>query len=159
MEPTFRRKQNRLPLDVYRGTAAYSLTLRCAKESLPFTNPEVVRTCVDALRTASDHHGVSVLAYCFMPDHLHLLVQGADRSFVPDFVKDFKQGTGYAYRKWTSKPLWQKSYYDHVLRRDEDVSEVARYIVGNPVRANLVSQARDYLFSGSFVWGEAVVEA
>jgi len=119
----------------------------------------VVRTCVDALRTASDRHGVSVLAYCFMPNHLHLLVQGADRSFVPDFVKDFKQGTGYAYRQRTSKPLWQKSYYDHVLRRDEDVRKVTRYIVGNPVRANLVSQARDYQFSGSFVWGEAVMEA
>ena len=32
-------------------------------------------------------------------------------------------------------------------------------IVGNPVRGKLVAQARDYQFSGSFVWGEAVVEA
>ena len=39
---------------------------------------------------------------------------------------------------------WQKAYYDHALRGDEDIQDVARYIVGNPLRANLVTGIGDY---------------
>lgn len=94
-----------------------------------------------------------------MPDHVHLLVEAGDRSDLPRFVKDFKQRTGYAYRRVCSGPLWQKSYYDHVLRSEEDVRDVARYIVGNPVRAGSVVAAGDYLYGGSVVWGKAIMEA
>jgi len=74
-------------------------------------------------------------------------------------MHDFKQRTGYAFRQ-TNQPLrWQKSYYDHVLRREEDIAVVARYIIGNPVRARLVKGAGEYPFFGSFVWGRAIVEA
>jgi len=68
----------------------------------------------------------------------------------------FKQRSGYAYRRLTGdrEVLWQKSYYDHVLRRDEDLSDAARYIWGNPVRAGLVDNARDYPYSGSLTIGD-----
>lgn len=62
----------------------------------------------------------------------------------------FKQ-LGYAYRQLTKDPtvLWQKSYYDHVLRQEEDLQAVARYIWANPVRANLVQNTNDYPYPGS----------
>ena len=94
-----------------------------------------------------------------MPDHLHLLVEGSEASDLPVFVKDFKQRTGFQYRRARGQSLWQKSYYDHILRTEEDVHGVARYIVGNPVRAGLVAAAKDYPYCGSFVWGEAIMEA
>ena len=94
-----------------------------------------------------------------MPDHLHLLVEGSEASDLPVFVKDFKQRTGFQYRRARGQSLWQKSYYDHILRTEEDVHGVARYIVGNPVRAGLVAAANDYPYCGSFVWGEAIMEA
>jgi len=40
---------------------------------------------------------------------------------------------------------------DHVLRRDEDLESVRRYIRENPVRAGLVDVPEDYPFSGSLV--------
>jgi REP element-mobilizing transposase RayT len=94
-----------------------------------------------------------------MPDHLHLLVMGSDDSDLPGFVKDFKQRTGYAYRRATAKALWQKSYHDHVVRAEEDVREVARYIVSNPVRAGLVATATEFPYSGWLAWGRSVLEA
>jgi len=45
--------------------------------------------------------------------------------------------------------LWQTSYYDHVLRQEEDVMAVARYIFENPMRKNLVEHCRDYAKMGS----------
>ena len=159
MPSTFRRKRNRLPLETYRGARAYFLTLACARRTRTFTERRVVENCIETLRSCSERHGFAVLAYCFMPDHLHLLVQGASDSDLPQFVKDFKQQTGYSYRCSNSAALWQKSYHDHVLRAEEEVRETARYVAANPLRAHLVAAAGDYPYSGSFVWGRAIVEA
>jgi REP element-mobilizing transposase RayT len=40
--------------------------------------------------------------------------------------------------------IWQEGYYDHALRSEESLPDVARYIVMNPVRAGLVKSIRDY---------------
>lgn len=159
MSPTFRRKPNRLPLEVYRSAGAYSLTLTCAHRRAAFADKGLVESCIATLRSCAERHGFAVLAYCFMPDHLHLLVEGSAESDIPQFVKDFRQRTGYAYRRVSGEALWQKSYYDHVLRREEDVREAVRYVVGNPVRAGLVLEPSDHPYSGSFAWGEAIMEA
>jgi putative transposase len=159
MAPAFRRRQNRLLLEVYEGARVYSLTLACAERRPVFGGRSIVDRCIDVLRSCSEKHEFAVLAYCFMPDHLHLLVEGGSGSSLPRFVKDFKQRTGYAYRRTSTKVLWQKSYYDHVLRREENVRHVARYVVGNAVRAGLAEAPADYPYSGSFVWHKAIMEA
>lgn len=155
MATTFRRKSNRLHPSVYRGPAAYFLTMACEGRRTAFEDARLVASLCDALREAADKHQVSVFAYCFMPDHLHLLVGGGESTVLPDFVHDFKQRTGYEFGRRIGRPLWQKSYYDRVLRGDEDLLEIAKYITGNPVRAGLVSQASDYPFLGSFAWDRA----
>ena len=45
-------------------------------------------------------------------------------------------------------PLWQKEFFDHLLRSDESYSEKWNYVRNNPVRAELVSNANDWKFSG-----------
>jgi putative transposase len=150
MATTFRRKNLRLPLDLFRGVRAYSVTARAIGR--PFTNAALVFFSIDALRNAARRNGFTVFAYCFMPDHVHLLVAGTRRdSYLPDFMKDFKGTSGH--ERWVHEAdgLWQKTYYDHVLRRDEDMITVARYIAANPVRAGLVANVADYPYTGSFV--------
>ena len=104
--------------------------------------------------------GFKVWAYCFMPDHLHLLVEGiAENADLKRFISLFKQVSGYKYVQNVTqcfnadeKPkLWQPGFYDHVLRKEEDLVEVARYIFNNPVRKGLVGHYSDYSYSGSLV--------
>jgi len=52
--------------------------------------------------------------------------------------------------------LWQPSFYDHVLRNDEDLPAVARYILNNPVRKGLVDHYTEYVFSGSLVFKDGI---
>ena len=78
----------------------------------------MVAACLRELKFSSERCGFTVLVYCFMPDHLHLLVQGDDEADLPRFLKDLKQRTGYAYRRASAKALWQKSYYDRVVRAE-----------------------------------------
>jgi putative transposase len=40
--------------------------------------------------------------------------------------------------------LWQRGFYDHALRKDEDVLKLARYIVANPIRAGIINKIGDY---------------
>ena len=40
--------------------------------------------------------------------------------------------------------VWQANYFDHAVRQDEDMRKIARYIVANPLRANLVERLGDY---------------
>jgi len=41
-------------------------------------------------------------------------------------------------------PIWQPGYYDHALRTEESLVAAARYIIGNPLRAGLVTRIGDY---------------
>jgi hypothetical protein len=43
--------------------------------------------------------------------------------------------------------LLAEGFYDHALRKEEDIRVVAEYIINNPVRAGLVKEWRDYPFS------------
>ena len=85
-----------------------------------------------------------------MPDHLHALAEGlSDDSDLPAFMKLFKQCSSYEWKSRYGGPLWQRSYFEHVLRDDEDTIAVARYILDNPVRAGLVREPLDYPYLGS----------
>jgi putative transposase len=88
----------------------------------------------------------ATLAACLMPDHLHWLV--VIRTSLADQVKIFKQVSTHRARAWLPRgPLWQRSYFDRVLRRTESVESVARYIFANPVRRGLVKSEEDYPYS------------
>src|SRR5688572_8883696 len=54
----------------------------------------------------------------------------------------WKQLAGYAHKRRTGELLWQPSYYDHVLRDDEETSSAVRYVLENPVRKGLVKTSR-----------------
>jgi hypothetical protein len=63
--------------------------------------------------------------------------------------------TGYAYKRATGDGLWQWSFYDRVIRREEDVSALARYIVENPRRAGLTQDGERWPFAGGALVEEA----
>jgi len=137
----------------YKGQYAYSITVDCYKNYHLFTEENDVSICLECLRFTMDKYHFDVYVYCFMPSHLHLLLVG--RNEIADMrkaMKTFKQKTGYYFKQKHQKNLWQSSFYDHVLRRDEDIETVARYILNNPVRAGLVKNFWEYKFSGSFVF-------
>jgi hypothetical protein len=88
-----------------------------------------------------------------MPDHVHLVVEGqTDGSNCREFARAFKQRTAFAWKKRTGQRLWQKSFYDHVLRETETVQGVVGYVLENPVRAELARSPAEYAHSGSFVY-------
>ena len=85
-----------------------------------------------------------------MPDHLHIAVSPKDSKNLSTIIKEFKTYTtqiGWKYMGIKGK-LWQKSYYDHIARRQEDLVSICRYILANPVRKELVEDDEDWQYSG-----------
>jgi len=80
---------------------------------------------------------------------VHVLLHGtkADADLV-EYVKLFKQITGFGFKRRTGRQLWHRSFHDHVLRVEEDVDDIAAYIWHNPVRSGLVASAVEYAYSG-----------
>ena len=147
------RSPRRAPSFNYLGPYRYSLTL-CAADRRPhFTDPAIVWCLHAQILRSSAVEWFAVLAYCYMPDHLHLLVEGVTQdALLPRFVVRFRQTTGHVFAR-RGIPLWQPGYFDHVLRKEEATEVVARYIWNNPVRAGLVEQPQQYAFSGGTLFG------
>ena len=70
---------------------------------------------------------------------------------LPAFVALAKQKAAFELRTRLRGSLWQKGYYERVLRDDEDSFLVARYIIQNPVRAGLAPSPDVYPFTGSSI--------
>ena len=130
----------------------FATTCTFQRRPLFLDAPCVQRVSAQFLQTA-EVQGCEVLAYCFMPDHAHLLVAGAstDANF-PAFMKLAKQRSGFEYSRRTGGRLWQEGYYERVLRAGEGTRGVISYILANPVQAGLVADPIDYPFWGSSVY-------
>lgn len=93
---------------------------------------------------------ITVDYYVIMPNHIHLLMQihaDADGSAMRSPTMDLNmnpkmnvsidtvicQMKGYVTKR-IGRSIWQRSYYDHVIRNRQDYEETVKYICENPVR-------------------------
>ncbi|MEO6061430.1 MAG: transposase [Thermoflexales bacterium] len=149
-----REKKHRLPRAAFCGNVLVAFTACVAESRRLFTlaNADVVAAFVSHLRRSAAATHCEVPAYCFMPNHAHVLIQGADGlADTWQAMTLFKQLSGFWLgRRSEVQCVWQKDFYDHVTRSSRDVGSQARYIVNNPVRAGLVARWDEYPYSGAF---------
>ena len=147
----FRHKNIRLGRSNYIGRRWYFVTVCCHERRPLFTSTARAQWLLRHLKQASLQFSFAIHAYCMMPDHLHFLAEGnAESSDLTRFVGALKQKTGQLFQTRTGRPLWQKKYYDHILRRNADVDAIAWYIWMNPVRKRLSATPQKFPYSGSF---------
>jgi len=82
---------------------------------------------------------------------LGILVGVGDTAKVASAVRTFKGRGAARARQIGISQLWQKGYYDHVIRSGESLDQIAAYIYMNPVRVGFVREFMDWPFSGSFL--------
>jgi REP-associated tyrosine transposase len=134
----------------YLGLYRYFLTFCVNGRREVFIDDAVVSIVRQQILRAASENRFAILAYCFMPDHLHLLVEGeSDDADCRRFIKSSKQYSGFYYSNAYRQRLWQRYGYERVLRNDEATLDVARYILDNPLRAGIVRDVREYRFVGS----------
>ena len=118
----------------------YHITFTTVERTPVFQDFAKARKLVNILKQSDCSEKTSTLAFVIMPDHIHWLMQLVGNQSLANTVKTIKSKAtiqiGY--------PIWQKGYYDHAIRKDEDIQDIARYIIANPIRAGLVERVGDY---------------
>ncbi|MDP1704482.1 MAG: transposase, partial [Sulfurimicrobium sp.] len=117
----------------------YHITTATLHRTPHFSDLAKGRKVVQELKTLQEQGKAETLCYVLMPDHLHWLMalQDGELSGIMHLLKGRSaRAIGYS--------LWQANYYDHAVRQEEDLRKMARYMVANPLRANLVNSIGDY---------------
>jgi REP element-mobilizing transposase RayT len=144
------QKRTRLKDFNYKGYYTYYVTICTDYRKIHFNNEEHVNLVLEKMKEISYEYSFIIIIYCFMPDHLHILAKGeSEESDFLEFMKTFKQITGFYFKKKFEKSLWQENYFEHVLRSNEDVFKIAGYILENPMRKGLVEDPFKYKYTGS----------
>ena len=96
----------------------------------------------DVIETVEKRFGVTVDRYIIMPNHIHLIIivnengrSGAPaptpaNARVPRYVSTLKRFVN----KECKCDIWQRSYYDHIIRNEADYLEKSDYIINNPAK-------------------------
>lgn len=111
--------------------------------------PEV-KQAVEEFGSVGPELGAWLGSYVLMPDHVHaFVVLDAQRCDLPRWMKAFKAAIGRAIReRGVNGVVWQKGFFDHVLRNSESASEKWAYVRANPLRAGLVAAEDEWPFWG-----------
>jgi len=88
-----------------------------------------------------------------MPDHFHSLIELDGATRLNDVVRRLKGRSARRINldRITPTRVWQPGFHDHAVRAEENLENLANYLIQNPLRAGLVSHVDDYPFWDS-VW-------
>lgn len=134
----------------YSRPFAYFVTI-CASRKMPyFEDKETAQALLNILLELKSAQDYQLYCYCIMPNHIHLLLNpGTSGLALPKFVRMLKSKTAVLLLKQKKIiRLWQRSYFEHILRKSEDLVQTVDYILSNPVRKGLVEHYQDYEFCG-----------
>lgn len=110
-----------------------------------FADWRLARLVVKQLREAQEDGWADFLTWVVMPDHVHCLLQLRNRTLAEVMCRikaRSSRAVNLALRR--QGRLWQKGYHDRAVREEEDLKDLARYVILNPVRAGLVTRVHDY---------------
>ena len=146
-----KRKQNRLTEYDYSTTNAYFITI-CTEhrknlfwsdvgaiidrpKNVPLTNLGIIVR--QSIEDIPKHYPViSVDHYVIMPNHVHLLLQihsdSNGRSMIAPTISTVVRLMKGTVSKQAGFSIWQKGFYDHVIRNEGDYQDIWNYIEGNP---------------------------
>ena len=125
---------------------AYCITTVTLGRRPLFLDFATARLVVSEMKRLHEDGVVNSLAWVVMPDHVHWLFSLGNTFTLPRAIRQFKGISARSINRHLLEQgaIWQKSYYDRAVRSDEDLRILARYVVGNPLRAGLVQEIGQY---------------
>lgn len=155
--------------------AVYFLTFTVTDWIDIFTRKEYKIEIVNSLNYCIQQKGLIVFAWCLMSNHLHLVCKANDGFRISEIIRDFKKFTSKSIVKLVSEipesrkewmlyrfefagkfdnriknyKFWQETNHAVLLDNTEMIDQRINYTHENPVRAFIVSEPQDYLFSSA----------
>ncbi len=124
--------------------------LDLAEHALHLSQPEIAQMVVEAIRHREARGDWRVFEFVVMPNHIHLffeLVKGPLKLTMSDFKRSTRHQAGKLMHLGDGR-FWQREWFDHWSRSDEEDDKIIRYIRGNPEKAGLVAQCDEWPYGG-----------
>jgi putative transposase len=116
-----------------------------------FVKGKFTCACMELLESLCQEYSIRPFVYCFMPDHIHMIVAVEGNISIIAFVQTFKsKATIESYKHDFEGKIFQSRFYDRFIRSDQNLQNEIRYVLENPVRAGIVVDYRDYPYSKCF---------
>jgi len=114
-----------------------------------FDDKRIAASTIETLLKIREKYNFNLYSYCLMPDHFHGLIGIGDSGMTLGRICGaFKSLSTRQFWKFYQGKLWQRQFFDHVIRNEEDFFETVGYIRLNPVRAKLVGNWKDWEWTG-----------
>lgn len=120
------------------------VTFCCKDRQRVFEDGRKARLAEQAMMMQREDGLYWLYVYCVMPDHIHIYLRTRGVRHLSRIVARLK----FDIMRLVGRLQWQRGYFEKIIRGCVAPSEVARYILLNPVRAGLVTRAEDYPFMG-----------
>ncbi|WP_200978626.1 transposase [Echinicola sp. 20G] len=155
--------------------AVYFLTFTVVGWLDVFTRKEYKLDITDALNFCHKHKGLIIYSWCLMSNHLHLICRAEEPHQLSGIIRDFKKYTAKTIiRRIENEPesrsnwmlnqfeyagrnlkrikkykFWKDDNHASLLESNKLLTQKLNYIHCNPVRALIVEESEDYLFSSA----------
>lgn len=92
-----------------------------------------------------------VLAWCVMPNHVHVLIEQSEGYSLPDVVRSWKTFTAARINAFRGEggAFWARDYFDRFMRNETQFARAVAYIEANPVKAGLCERPEAWRFSSA----------
>jgi putative transposase len=154
-------RENEMPRPprIYVKEALYFITCRGERAETLFKDEKDYAMFLDLMKKYQEQYGIKVFAYCFLPDHLHLLVEmekpqaevpeSGKSQEISDFMRDLNNNyTKYYNSRFERKGhLFRERFKSALVEKDSHLLKMSAYIHVNPERVGLVKKAKEYPYS------------
>jgi REP element-mobilizing transposase RayT len=92
-----------------------------------------------------------LLAWCIMPNHVHVVIEPTEGHTLSAIVKSWKSFTSRQVNAHLGRTgtFWEADYFDRYMRNEEHLMRTIEYVENNPVKAGLVREAADWPWSSA----------
>jgi len=119
------------------------------------SNNKIARVIAEAIEYR-DGKVYDLIAYCIMPNHVHLVCKPLEKSnktyfSLAEILHSLKRHTPREANKMLQRQgaFWQDESYDYFIRDEAELERIFKYVLYNPVKANLVEDQVDWTWSYS----------
>ena len=138
----------------------YFFTVVTYKRKKILTQSDNVSLLREAFRHVMEKHSFAIDAFVLLPDHLHCIwtLPNGDRDFSTRWrlIKSYfskkcddrhKNTPPRSRQNKKEQAVWQRRFWEHLIRDERDFVRHVEYIHYNPVRHGLVNAPRDWEYS------------
>jgi putative transposase len=132
--------------------ATYHVTSEVNRSAFDLAEDEFKTMLLTVLTEAKAKYKFTLFNFCILSNHFHLLIKpenGISLSKIMQWIKTMSA------KRWNKAHgatghLWGRRFWSRIVRGDDDVVAVCKYIDDNPVKAGLVKKAENWIFGGLY---------